>query len=564
MPIWNGPAEREDSPLAADARFEGDGKNGAKLKVAAAMLGVGLDDLVKRDERRQARRTRMIVTASLALAVVMTALAGVAITSRNAAVAAQAEAEFQRGEAEGLVEFMLTDLRKRLDAVGRLDVLDAVGGRALKYYGAQDAKKLNPDALGRRARALLLVGEMQHMRGDLDGALAAYQNAARTTEEQLNRDPEKPQRLFDHSQSLFWVGYIALLKGNADVAESYFLQYQKYAAKLVAKEPRKPEWQKELAYAHQNLGTVRFEKGDWKSALADFDKTLAIFSAHARTNPADSQLSIEISDAMAWRADAMRFGGDISGAMAQRQAQAKLLNDLFEREPRNAGARFAYVTAMRELGIMANLSGNRQSSLRLLKEALSAISELRQTDPQNAEYKFREVETRYSLATVSLVNCQISDTTTQVDAALPMLRSIPDPDDGTRRQKEWIELDLQTVAYRMRALTSDTSTAAGAFRALIEQKSKNLAGLKSGRDDALILGRAEIALGESLALSGDRQGAAAAWKRASARLAQHPSHNDARVSEEVKRVNARTLAMGAAADVRNQASLRKAFFGCSI
>ena len=215
-------SEREDSPLAADARYEGDGKYGAKLKIAAAMLGVGLDDLVRRDERRQRRQTRIIVTASLALAAVMTVLAVVAVTSRNAAVAARAEAEFQRGEAEGLVEFMLTDLRKRLDAVGRLDVLDAVGGRALKYYSAQDAKKLNPDALGRRARALLLVGEMQNMRGDLDGALAAYKDAARTTEEQLNRDPENPQRLFDHSQSVFWVGYIALQTGKADVAESEF------------------------------------------------------------------------------------------------------------------------------------------------------------------------------------------------------------------------------------------------------------------------------------------------------------------------------------------------------
>ncbi|MCC6924607.1 hypothetical protein [Novosphingobium sp.] len=42
------------------------------------------------------------------------------------ALRARAEAERQRAEAEGLVEFMLTDLRDKLKGVGRLDVMDAV------------------------------------------------------------------------------------------------------------------------------------------------------------------------------------------------------------------------------------------------------------------------------------------------------------------------------------------------------------------------------------------------------------------------------------------------------
>jgi hypothetical protein len=33
---------------------------------------------------------------------------------------------------------MLTDLRKKLEPVGRLEVMDSVGQRALAYYAAQD------------------------------------------------------------------------------------------------------------------------------------------------------------------------------------------------------------------------------------------------------------------------------------------------------------------------------------------------------------------------------------------------------------------------------------------
>ena len=42
-----------------------------------------------------------------------------------AALNARFEAERQRGEAEGLVGFMLTDLRHELKGFGRLDVMKA-------------------------------------------------------------------------------------------------------------------------------------------------------------------------------------------------------------------------------------------------------------------------------------------------------------------------------------------------------------------------------------------------------------------------------------------------------
>ena len=42
--------EREE-PIAADARPQGDGKDLARLKLVAGLLGVGLDEIVRRSER---------------------------------------------------------------------------------------------------------------------------------------------------------------------------------------------------------------------------------------------------------------------------------------------------------------------------------------------------------------------------------------------------------------------------------------------------------------------------------------------------------------------------------
>ena len=168
-------------PMAADLRPGGDGKKFAVSKLVAGLTGTRLDELIQRESQRRSRRMRAIAAGLAALVILFAGLALEALRQRNVARVAQTEAEAARKDAEGLVEFMLTDLRTRLDAVGRLDVLDSVGKRALAYYDARDLGQADPDALGRRARAQLLVGEIDNLRGDLGAALTAYEAAAATT-----------------------------------------------------------------------------------------------------------------------------------------------------------------------------------------------------------------------------------------------------------------------------------------------------------------------------------------------------------------------------------------------
>src|SRR5262249_41091865 len=52
------PTNEREEPLAADARAGADGKEIAKQKVVAGLLGVGLDEVVRRAERARRRRNR--------------------------------------------------------------------------------------------------------------------------------------------------------------------------------------------------------------------------------------------------------------------------------------------------------------------------------------------------------------------------------------------------------------------------------------------------------------------------------------------------------------------------
>ncbi|MGL4541248.1 MAG: toll/interleukin-1 receptor domain-containing protein, partial [Polymorphobacter sp.] len=235
-----GPVRSE--PVGADLRREGDGLHAGRLKLVAGMIGVPLDELVHRDARRRHRRT---------LALVIALLLGLALTSALAlfALRARDEAVRQRAEAEGLIEFMVSDLRRKLEPIGRLGAMDTLGERALAFYQRQDTATLDPDSLGRRARVVQLIGEIQDQRGNLDTALANFETAAATTAELLARDPESPQRIFDNAQSVYYVGYIAFRRGDFAKAEAAFQSYLDLANRLVAKDAANVEWQAELSYA---------------------------------------------------------------------------------------------------------------------------------------------------------------------------------------------------------------------------------------------------------------------------------------------------------------------------
>jgi tetratricopeptide (TPR) repeat protein len=196
-----------------------------------------------------------------------------ALTSSLAIVAIQArdEARDQRREAEGLVGFMLGDLRGTLEPIGRLDALDGVGSRVLTYYERQNKGSLTDEALAQRSRALTLLGEIASSRRDLDGALRRYREAMAGTAEALRRAPSNPQRLFDHAQNVFWVGEIARQRGNLDGAEEASREYQRLAGRMIAIDPGNPKWRMEGQYAATNLGIVLTERGQYAEASAEFE-----------------------------------------------------------------------------------------------------------------------------------------------------------------------------------------------------------------------------------------------------------------------------------------------------
>jgi hypothetical protein len=325
-----GPDGTAIEPLAADFRRGRDGEQLGLLKLVAGIIGLGLDELIQRDAHRRNQRVTAVTAAALAGMIVMGVLTGYALNARS-------EADRQRAEAEGLVEYMLTDLRDRLKGVGRLDVMTAVNERALKYYGDQDIAHLPADSLERRGRILREMGEDDEQRGNLDAASGQFLEARRTTATLLAESPNDAARIFDHAQNVYWVALIEWRRFHFDAAQAGFEQYAALANRLLSKDAKNPDWQMEGGYADSNLATLILNnRSDPKLALIHFSRAQDLFNRAHRARPADPDIMNQIADGHGWLAECQRGLGLFDQAWENRLLEKRLLHELLKQDTRNA------------------------------------------------------------------------------------------------------------------------------------------------------------------------------------------------------------------------------------
>ncbi len=509
--ITDQPAE----PIAADARKDRDGWRQAQLKLVAGLAGVGLDDVVQREAQRRVRNLTWVASASVALAATMGFVANFAIEQRNAADHARGEAERARGEAEGLIEFMLGDLKEKLQTVGRLDAMEDVGKKALAYYQAQDAAALSPDELGRRSRSLLLVGEIDNTRGDLTAALAAYEAAAKTTSEQLRRDPKNPKRMFDHAQAVYWVGYVAWQRGDLPKAERQWREYLRLAEAMMAAEPENADYQAELGYAFSNLGTLLLQARRWDEARAFFEKSRTRNEMLVAAAPKDVQRRIDLAQDFSWIARAEENAGHFADARTALAKELLLYDELLAEGP-NAMALEAQTSARNNIARIYLSEGRPRASLALLKTASRAAEQLLKADPSNKAWVRMAAGVYLEQARASLFIGDGSGLKVPLSRAKALSAQLTQTDAGVA---EWIKLSaaldaLESSALLQRGKAKDAAEAAR--RAIAKLSSVEV----DRRRDPLIgtqIARAQLEYGDALKVS---QPAAAdgAWRTGLAAL----------------------------------------------
>jgi eukaryotic-like serine/threonine-protein kinase len=222
--------DEPQEPLAADARPHGDGKDLAKQKVIAGLLGLGLDEIIRRAERARKRQLQYVAALAAVFLVLAIAAAGSAVFA------------YQK----------LTESNERLDeaiqiAYGIVTKADTVADR---YGVPQD---LTLDLLGQAENAL-------------NGLIA--------------QGADTP--MLRHRQALMLISFSDSFRllGQYDEAIQRAADARDLFVGLTTRDPRNMEWQNELATSEYKLGDVNMYWGHFTDASQHFHASAELFKRY--------------------------------------------------------------------------------------------------------------------------------------------------------------------------------------------------------------------------------------------------------------------------------------------
>jgi serine/threonine-protein kinase len=423
------------------------------------------------------------------------------------------EAQRQHAEAEGLVEFMLGDLRRKLQPVGRLDVLDSVGEKALDHYDRQDAASLNADALGRRARALHLIGEIAEQRGQLQEAARLFQRAADSTAALLQRAPRDAQRVFDHAQSVYWVGYIARQRGEREQAGQAFREYVALADRMVALDPDKVEWRMEQAMARQNLGVWHLDSDRPKEALALLEQVRPVWTGLLRQRP---EVGMELSQALGFVARAHEMLGDPQAALVANEDKLRALAHVPAGAGGNRSVEVTRSTAHSDVARLALDLGDAAHAEPASRAGVALLDQLTQRDPANLNWRRRSVAQHLLLLNVLLALGKRDEALALWPSTRDEGASLLQRADGGDKSRQ---LGLAGALLVMRQRLEANVTEAEFEAYLASNRGFAQSGNMTDPDQRRLLATVLIAAGDQARAAGHPQAARRHWQAAVALLA---------------------------------------------
>ena len=437
-------------------------------------------------------------------------------TERGRAVAAREEAERRRGQAEDLVQFMLGDLRERLEPVGRLDALDGVAAKALDYFASVRPEQLSGADLFRRARALTQIGEVRIAQGNLAAAQRSLGEARALAVDLVGRQPRNGEWLMGLGAVEFWLGNVAWLQGDLEAAEQRFRAYQAVAERLVAIDSGKPEWRMEQAYAHSNLGSLAQARGDADAALRHIRLTVDLNRQVVAAAPKEAQWRKELAVSLSWLAEVLFGRGELAQARTQYAASRDVLRELTAQAPDDTGYRYLLGIGYGKLGEALESLGRFDEAVSEYEMGLTLQRQLQDLDPANADWR-REAAVSHRRLGAALVRRDPAAALRHLRLAAKSLDDLYEADTSNRERR----LDLARARLDLsRGLlaSGDPGQAAAEERAVLAALPPAAESENEDRPRQLLEGEVRLALGEALHAAGRAGEARGPWERAVAGL----------------------------------------------
>jgi tetratricopeptide (TPR) repeat protein len=366
--------------------------------------------------------------------------------------------------------------------------------------------------LAQRAKALTMMGDIAQRRADLDGALGRYREAAATTGELLHRYPDDPQRLFDHSQNMFYFGSIAHQRGRVDEAKAAFGQYKQLADRMIALEPGRREYQLEGVYADHNLGVLLIrEEERYPEAAELFAATLPRLERLIAAEPRNIDYQKQLIESLGYLADAQAGEGRLTDAIRTRERDLGLSDRTLAAFPDDTDLQLRRLSIDQALARLYLAVGQVDQAAVRARAGAALADRLLAVDRNNAEWLERAARAHFAEAEVALARENNTAAARAASAACGIVDRLVARDPSVVTWSE--DLGRQCLLARARiALRSGMPDEA------LAQANEAIANVRASRKDTLRrhadLARARLFAAEALARLGRREEANEQWRAA--------------------------------------------------
>jgi len=394
-----------------------------------------------RQRARQRERRRMLaLSAIVALAILATGLG-------LSAMGAKRSAEMRRNEAESLMDFMLGDFADKLRPLGRLDLLESISGKAMQYLRGSDDEELSANALTLRAKGLQVIGEVARSRGDSKVAIDALNQANAILTRQHQAAPKDIQVLKSLGANAYWVGQMHKDHNDWEAAGAAWRDYLAYSDMLNSLEPENTEWLIEQSYAHNNLGSLAFQRGMPEQAVPEFKHSIELKQRVLGNKPDDRSIKSDLASSYSWLASAREAMGEFPEAQKLYAQEMQLISQLREHFPDEPMWARRHALALQHRATLSVALGQDASALRDYEEARQLYIQLIMHDPHNRSW---QVE----MASLDVDRLRI------IARHSPPADLLPKTQDAHRRLQAILTFDPKNSDWKLREAGARTQVAA--------------------------------------------------------------------------------------------------------
>ncbi|MEM7352513.1 MAG: winged helix-turn-helix domain-containing protein [Acidobacteriota bacterium] len=459
-------------------------------------------------ERSQRRRKVLgwVAAAAVLVLVVVSILAVLANQARR-------EADFQRQQAEDLINFMLGDLRQTLETVGRLDAMGGTAEKVLSYFRAVDSETISSDSLAKYAEAMRQIGQVDFRQGQLDNAEEIFRQAASLAQRLAEQSPNNLAWQADLADSRFWIGYVLWQRGDLDGAEAEFEIHRAIYDELVGLDPVQADWRLELAMGHSNLAYILEARGDTAKALEYERSHLAHVSDLVAIDPANTEWRFSLAGAHNRVGALLEVEGNLRGALVEHRTDLEIMQLLVAEAPENTLWLRRRANSHGYVGRVLWMLGETEAALTHFRAEVAGTEELSAIEPANVGWLVDTVRGRLKIGRALGSIGKDREALARARESLADLQALKTQNPELAANRSEVALGRQILGDLLAARGDNEAAlteARAASRILEELASER----PNDRETQRLLSTAYALEGTILAASGQSDAARAAWQKA--------------------------------------------------